>query len=171
MLRPEQNPPCEMHGHRHLSVFTVPGHPQSIFRQPSRAQHRAATQAASQSPSHTPAFMQLAQYLEEVSKEIIRTENQHTHIWISQKGLFLPEAEGESWGQNVRTETALAYFSCQQADPWLQSCSQETMSGVEGLSQDKQTMSDTHVRIWFSERKPEFADQVHPDVYPFHNIT
>lgn len=43
---------------------------------------------------------------------------------FAQKGLFLPEAEGESWGQNVRTETALAYFSCQPADPWLQSCSE-----------------------------------------------
>lgn len=39
-----------------------------------------------------------------------------------EKGLSLPEAKEESWDQNVRTETTLADFSCQYADPWLQSC-------------------------------------------------
>lgn len=79
---------------------------------------------------------------------------------FAQKGFFLPEAEGESWGQNVRTETALAYFSCQPADRSLTSkLLRKPWGGVKGLNQDKQTMNDSPCQaiFWFSELNLEFG--------------
>lgn len=46
----------------------------------SSTQCRTVTQPVSEPPSHSLRFVYLARYSEKVAKEIIRTENQHSHI-------------------------------------------------------------------------------------------
>lgn len=89
----------------------------------SSTQHRTATQPVSEPPSHSLPFVYLARYSERSPRKSSGLKTNTVIFEFAQEGLSLPEAEGESWGQHVRTQAALAYFSCQPSDLWLQSCS------------------------------------------------
>lgn len=124
MLCPEQNPPCETHGCRHLSVPTGASHPMSIFW---RAQQHPAQSSFSMgiraTPSQSLPLLCLARSSEKFSKEIIRTENWHTRIWICPERPFSARGWMGKLGPECEDRARRAYFSCYHVDTWLQSCS------------------------------------------------
>lgn len=108
--------------------------------------------------SHALPFMCLARCSEKDSKEISRTENQQTHIWICPERPFSARGCREKLGLECEDRDWLSNFLANSQIPGFKAA-QEPWGGVRGsqFNINKPWMI-AYIRIfWFPEWKPEFA--------------